>query len=140
VRFRQVNAATVKDVVYNREVATALLIASTHCGNCREFRPYIWTAVDLLEGYPARFYWIEGPKNDIPPGIMPETEFYPKLYVWPAGDGYRTPVLYEGGNSVREIIDFVVANSGMATAPPEINEHIAMELLTRSRETLPKAE
>jgi hypothetical protein len=129
VKLRQVNALTVKEAVLRKDAPTVLLLLSSTCGSCHEFRPYAWAAVDLLEGYPIQFYWMEGPKNDIPDAIVPETDVYPKLYVWPAGDGYLTPVLYEGSNSVEGIVQFIVGNSGLNLEQPVINGYRANELL-----------
>jgi hypothetical protein len=133
VLFRQVNALTVENAVLDRSRVTALLIASLGCSHCREFKPYVWTAADVMVDWPARFYWIDGPTNDLPPGLVPEFGDYPVLFVWPAGDEFQTPILYHGAHSVKDIVYFVVEASKLNLPRPFIDHEEIQMLLMRYR-------
>jgi hypothetical protein len=128
-----VNALTVEKAVLDRSRVTVLLIASLSCSHCREFKPYVWAAADVMIDWPARFYWIDGPTNDIPVGLVPEYGDYPVLFVWPTGDNYTAPVLYHGAHSVKDIVYFVVQTSGLTLPRPYIDPEEVEVLLMRYR-------
>jgi hypothetical protein len=138
VLFRQVNALTVERAVLDRSKVTVLLIASLFCSHCREFKPYVWAAADVMVDWPARFYWIDGPTNDIPAGLLPEYGDYPVLFVWPAGENFETPVLYHGAHSVKDIVYFVVEKSGLNLPRPYIDSEDVEMLLMRYRSIVAK--
>jgi hypothetical protein len=135
VRLRQVSAFTVEAMVYDRSHVTVLLLASHYCGSCREFKPFVAAAADLMAAYPARWFYIDVPSNDIPIGLVPDPETYPKLYVWPAGDGYRQPAEYGGEKSVRAIAEFIASVGGAGPAP-WIDDREAHESVARHREAI----
>jgi protein disulfide-isomerase A1 len=121
VLFRQVNALNCRELVYHNESVTLLLLAATWCHHCKQFKPIVATAADLLKDANIKFYWMNAPANDLPTFISDPTGF-PQLLLFPIGENYTDQIKYLGNRTVPAVLDWIHAHGGLEFEIPELNE------------------
>jgi hypothetical protein len=109
--LRQVNAVTIGDYVPDPSVASFVMIVSSMCPHCKDFKPLVKVVSDLLDPITTRFVWMNGPKNDIP-NFLPEYSSYPLLFMWPWGQADGPPITYGSRpRSVEAMLDWIAENA-----------------------------
>jgi thiol-disulfide isomerase/thioredoxin len=111
VHLREVNSLTVEKAVITRDDATLLLLTAEWCDHCKQFKPQVRQAAEILAGRKVKFYWMNEPKNDLPECI-PDHPGMPALFLWPAGENYTRPLMYERSPDYRTLLAWIAANSG----------------------------
>jgi hypothetical protein len=66
VCLREVNAVTAEAAIFERPGPTFLLATSQMCPHCKDFKPLITVAAELIDPAVVRFFWINHPRNDLP--------------------------------------------------------------------------
>jgi thiol-disulfide isomerase/thioredoxin len=133
VLFRQVNALNCRELVYHNESVTLLLLAAPWCHHCKQFKPVIATAADLLKDANIKFYWINAPANDLPTCILYPPGF-PLLILFPIGENYTNQIQYSGDRTVPAVVEWIRANGGLEFETAELNETRINEMVDYHRE------
>ena len=133
VKFRQVGSEGIEEKLLSRDRVALLVLTASWCVHCRHFKPLLnVTAQFLANSYPnIDFFWIDGPKNDLPP-VIPDFRGYPTLFMWPAGEKYQSPVSYEGGREFERLLTWIGSHSGLENF--KIPEYDMEDIKERIRE------
>jgi thiol-disulfide isomerase/thioredoxin len=134
VKLRQVNALTAEQAVMTKEAVTLLLAAARWCGHCHEFKPVLHAAAELLADENIRFFWMNMPEND-QPKFVPEHTGTPMLWLWPAGENYTIPELFEGERDLPSLIEWIREKSGLDFPMPDLENGKGDSLVTMYRLT-----
>jgi len=97
-----------------------LLIASPICPLCRRFQPIVRVAAEFSanEKLPVNWFWFDHIRNDFPP-TTPAWATTPALFYYGQGANYSTPVTYQGGYDLTQVLEFLRNNSRLEFKIPE---------------------
>jgi hypothetical protein len=87
----------------------------------QRLRPRLRCIAEVYNDQPLKFFWIDEPKNDLPPGF-PELPGIPTLFLWQIGDRYREPVMFKGEYIIVHLAEWIAREGGLELTVPEFNQ------------------
>lgn len=119
--FHQIVASNFRETVLKDSEDALIVITANWCSHCQRFKPVLNITSQILKPIPSiKLYWMDSTSNDIPKEV-PEFSGYPTLFLFPAHKKDK-PVEFNGSHSMKDVIEFVKANSAISFEVPKYNE------------------
>jgi thiol-disulfide isomerase/thioredoxin len=119
--LKQVNALTAEKLILTNKSATILLLAATWCAHCREWKPIVHAAADLLANENIKFFWMDAPENDLLK-FIPEYAGFPAMWIWPVGENWTKPENYGEERDLGSLLNWIRKFGGVEFKVPEVGE------------------